>query len=255
MCSIDPGARTPWTCFDAHRKGFYDVYPDLVGTLANHHNDIARIQSAGAPRTRKEGTRCRRKRRKKKRQAKGSRGRKKKRNWRPSCQRRVTDKYDLMTATVRQAHNSFANHLVRSYNVIVLPEFMTSGMVRKRRKQLKLPGMKEVDDMNTTPCEGRFTLHKTTRKAMGWISHYTFRQRLFAKALADPYNVKDVICTTEEYTTKQCPYCDFVHHKIGSNKVYKCGNAGCGFIGRRDNVGAFNIGLRSIVKGEVCEVL
>ncbi|KAJ3020540.1 hypothetical protein HKX48_000677, partial [Thoreauomyces humboldtii] len=72
MCSIDPGARTPWTCFDAHRTGFYDVYPDLVGTLANHHNDIARIQSDGAPRTRKEGTRYRRKRRKKKRQAKGS---------------------------------------------------------------------------------------------------------------------------------------------------------------------------------------
>ncbi|KAJ3019793.1 hypothetical protein HKX48_001766 [Thoreauomyces humboldtii] len=222
MCSIDPGARTPWTCFDAHRKGFYDVYPDLVGTLANHHNDIAGIQSAGAPRTRKEGTRCRRKRRKKKRQAKGSRGQKKKRNWRPSCQRRVTDKYDLMKAM--------------------------------RRKQLKLPGMKEVDNMNTTPREGRFKLHKTTRKAMGWISHYAFRQRLFAKALADPYNVKDVICTTEEYTTKQFPFCDFVHHKIGSNKVYKCGNAGCGFIGRRDNVGAFNIGLRSIVKGEV-EVL
>ncbi|KAJ3165311.1 hypothetical protein HDU87_003161, partial [Geranomyces variabilis] len=248
MCSIDPGARTPWTCFDANRKEFYDVYPDLVATLANHHNEVALIQSFGAPRLRKEGSRCRRKRRKKKRQAKGSRGRKHQRNWRRSWQRRMTDKHDLMKATVRQAHNSFANHLVRAYDVIVMPEFMTAGMVRKRRQQLKLPGMKEADSMNGVPREGRFTLHKTTRKAMRWISHFAFRQRLFAKALADPHEVKDVICTTEEYSTKQCPYCEFVHHKIGSSKIFKCGK--CGFIGRRDNVGAFNICLRSIVKGE-----
>ena len=253
MCSIDPGSRTPWTCFDAHRKGFYDVYPDLVATLANHHNNIARIQSRAAPCVPKEGSRSREKRRKK-RHAKGSSNRKRKRNYRRSCNRLMNDKYDLMKTTVRQAHNAFANHLVRAYDVIIMPEFMTAGMVRKRRQLLKLPGMKESDSVNG-PREGMFTLHKTTRKAMRWISHFAFRQRLFAKAMADPHQVKDVICTTEEYTTKQCPYCDFVHHKIGSSKVFKCGNENCRFVGRRDNVGAFNIGLRSIVKGEVREVL
>ncbi|KAJ3175766.1 hypothetical protein HDU87_005759 [Geranomyces variabilis] len=30
MCSIDPGSRTPWTCFDEHRKLFYDVYDVIV---------------------------------------------------------------------------------------------------------------------------------------------------------------------------------------------------------------------------------
>ncbi|KAJ3150307.1 hypothetical protein HDU86_006698, partial [Geranomyces michiganensis] len=160
--------------------------------------------------------------------------------------------YDHLKATVRQAHNAFANHLVAAYDVVVIPEFMTAGMVRKRRKQLNLPSMKEKDSINA-PQQGAFTLHKTTRKAMGWISHFAFRQSLFAKAMADPYEIKDVICTTEEYTTKQCPFCEFVHHTIGASKVFKCGS--CGFEGRRDNVGAFNIGLRSIVKGEVREVL
>ncbi|KAJ3159580.1 hypothetical protein HDU86_001589 [Geranomyces michiganensis] len=255
MCSIDPGARTPWTCFDVHRKLFYDVYPDLVATLANSHNDIASIQSRQQPRTAKEGARSRKERRTKKRRAKGSGGRKRRRNWQRSCHRLLTDKYDYLSAMVRQAHNAFANHLVTAYDVVIMPEFMTAGMIRKRRQELKLPGMKEADNVNGMPRQGSFTLHKTTRKAMRWISHCAFRQRLFAKALADPYKVKDVICTTEEYTTKQCPYCDFVHHKIGSSKVFKCGNENCRFEGRRDNVGAFNVSLRSIVKGEVEEVL
>ncbi|KAJ3277982.1 hypothetical protein HK104_002762, partial [Borealophlyctis nickersoniae] len=141
-----------------------------------------------------------------------------------------------MKAIVRQAHGAFANHLVRYYDVIVLPEFMTAGMVRKRRQLLKLPPMQDREDVNTAPRDGKFTLHKTTRKAMQWISHHAFRQRCFAKALADPNDIKDVICTTEEYSTKQCPFCDFVHHKIGSNKIYKCGNPECGFEGRRDNI-------------------
>ena len=258
MCAIDPGSRTPWTCFDVQRRSFYDVYPDLVGALANHHNEVAYFQSQQSV-TSQAGNSDpyialrQKKRKRRKRDAKKTR--KRKRNWKPPFSRQVQHKYDLMKATVRHAHNAFANHLVRTYDVIVLPEFMTAGMVRKRRKQMKLPPMKEEDGVNRAPREGKFTLHKTTRKAMRWISHYAFRQRLLAKALTDPFEIKDIICTTEEYTTKQCPFCDFVHHKIGSNKEFKCGNAECGFLGRRDNVGAFNISLRSIVKGEVTETL
>ncbi|KAJ3300409.1 hypothetical protein HK104_000923 [Borealophlyctis nickersoniae] len=240
----------PWTCFDAHRRSFYDVYPDLVSKLANLHNDIALLQhrkDIGAV----EGGRSGYLKRKRARKRAQGKKRKCKRNWSPSCQRRINRLHDRMKAIVRQAHGAFANHLVRYYDVIVLPEFMTAGMVRKRRQLLKLPPMRDREVVNTAPREGKFTLHKTTRKAMRWISHHAFRQRCFAKALADPNDIKDVICTTEEYSTKQCPFCDFVHHKIGSNKIYKCGNPECGFEGRRDNVGGFNIGVRSLVKNEV----
>ncbi|KAJ3300732.1 hypothetical protein HK104_006030 [Borealophlyctis nickersoniae] len=250
MCSIDPGTRVPWTCFDAHRRSFYDVYPDLVSKLANLHNDIALLQHRKDTGGVKGGRSGYLKRKRARKRAQGKK-RKRKRNWSPSCQRRMNRLHDRMKAIVRQAHGAFANHLVRYYDVIVLPEFMTAGMVRKRRQLLKLPPMRDREDVNTAPREGKFTLHKTTRKAMRWISHHAFRKRCFAKALADPNEIKDVICTTEEYSTKQCPFCDFVHHKIGSNKIYKCGNAECGFEGWRDNVGGFNIGVRSLVKNEV----
>ena len=167
--------------------------------------------------------------------------------------------HDRVAGIVKQAHGAFANILVTNYDTIVLPEFMTMGMVRKRRKKLSLPPIRDLTDINGAgdgPRDGRpFTLHKTTRKAATYISHFTFRQRLFAKARADPNGVKDVICTTEEYTTKQCPFCAFVNHNVGGNKVFKCGDGvldlGCGYVGPRDCTGAFNILLRSIVKGEI----
>jgi len=39
-----------------------------------------------------------------------------------------------------------------------------------------------------------------------------------SKAQADPNCNKQVIITTEEYTTQQCPICDNIHHKIGGNE-------------------------------------
>lgn len=254
MCSIDPGTRTPWTCFDVHRKMFYDVYPDLVPCLANLHNDISTLQSGAQCRQTWSKKRRSKRKRKRKRKENTTMRNKRARNWRPSRKHLIQDIYDKAKTLVRHAHNAFANHLVSTYDVVILPEFMTSRMVKKRRKQLKLPPTKEEADMEGIN-RPRWTLHKTTRKAMGWISHYAFRQRLISKALADPHEKKEIVCTTEEYTTKQCPYCDFVHHKIGSNKIFRCGNEACNFVGRRDNVGAFNIALRSIVKGEVKEVL
>jgi len=253
MASIDPGFRIPFTCYDAHRRLCYGVFPDLVGELSDIANNIALHQSRKDMVTNMEGTGgknyCTRRskgRRKRKREKKKRRKQKREK----SCAWQIRRLNDLQRASIRQAHGAFANHLVRYYDVIVLPEFMTANMVRKRRQHLKLPPVRDVTQINTTtPKEGNFTLHKTTRKAIRWISHYAFRQRLFAKALADPYEVKDVICSTEEYTTKQCPFCDFIHHNIGGNKVFKCGN--CGFVGGRDNVGCFNVGLRSIVKGEI----
>jgi transposase len=247
---------------DSHRRLFYDVYPDMVGIALLQHrkdrNDGPTLNPGAAegPTIAKKLKQTVRRTRRRKKTARGSEKKRKRRRCRErSCTWQIRRLHDLRKAIVRQAHNAFANHLVRYYNLTVMPEFMTGQMVRKRRKLLKLPPLRDTTDVNTAPRTGKFTLHKTTRKAIGWISHYAFRRRLFAKALADPNEVKDVVCTTEEYTTKQCPFCHFIHHKIGSNKVFKCQNPECGFEGRRDNSGAFSVGLRSLVKGEVIAVL
>ncbi|KAJ3056858.1 hypothetical protein HK097_003394 [Rhizophlyctis rosea] len=236
MTSIDPGFRLPWTCYDAHRRLCYGVYPDLVGELSDIANNIALLHSRkdlAASRVGTGGSRCRpryAKGRKKKKREAGKR-RKKSRRRTKSITWQMQKLHDLQKAIIRQAHGAFANHLIRYYDVIVLPEFMTANMVRKRRKHLNLPPVLDVTQINATP----------------------------KGASANPYEIKDVICTSEEYiteeystteyTTKQCPFCDFVHHKIGSNKTFKCGE--CGFTGGRASVGSFNIGLRSLVKDEV----
>lgn len=259
MASTDPGLRTPFTFYDAHRRLCYGVFPDMVGKLANIANDISLLQHRMDTASNKVGTggqtyrtrhsKARRKRKKKRKKQNNMKSGKRHRRRGKSYTWQIQRLYDLQKAIVRQAHGALANHLVRYYDVIVLPEFMTAGMVRKRRQHLKLPPVRDVTQIKHTQKDGNFTLHKTTRKAIRWISHHAFRQRLFAKALADPYETKDVICTTEEYTTKQCPFCDFIHHKIGSNKVFRCEK--CGFVGGRDNVGSFNVGLRSLVKNEI----
>ncbi|KAJ3278024.1 hypothetical protein HK104_002731 [Borealophlyctis nickersoniae] len=250
LCSIDPGVRTPWTCFDVQRRSCYDVFPDLAPKSAEVHREISLLQS------RRDGVgvaggRVRSLNRKRERKKAAGKSKKRKQVWRPNIDLRIRGLYDKLGARVRQAHGAFGNHLGRNYDTMVLPEFLTANMLRKRRKLLKLPPLRNRNDTNSIPKEGKFTLPKATRKALRSISHYRFRQRLVAKAAADPNGIKDVIITTEEYTTKQCPFCGFVNHDIGGSKVFVCGNDGCRFVGRRDNVGAFNVGLRSVVKGEV----
>ncbi|KAJ3285045.1 hypothetical protein HK104_009664 [Borealophlyctis nickersoniae] len=257
--SIDLGVRTPWTCFDINRGNFYDIYPDFVTEMERVHGEIALLQSrediaanvageGGGARTMKRkqkrgGARDIKRKRKRERMKAAGIKKKWKRNWRPNIRRRIQGLYDKLGARVRQAHGAFANHLIRNYDTIILPEFMTAGMIRKRRKVLKLPPMRDGGDTNNAPPrEGGFTLRKATR------------QRLIAKALADPNRKKDVIITTEEYTTKQCPFCGLVNHKIGGKKVFKCENDECGFVGARDNTGAFNVCIRPVVKEEVAAV-
>ena len=255
-CAIDPGVRTPWTSYDFNERSFMDVYPDLVDTLARRHRNISYLQKKQTPKSAGTKKRKRSRQRKRKRKKEAGRKKKKKRTWKTSIAKRINRQYDKISSIARQAHNAFANHLVRHYDTIILPEFMTKKMVMKRRRKMDLPPLREGEAVNATvPREGSITLHKTTRKAMQNLAHYKFRQRLIAKALADPQKRKRVLITTEEYTTKQCPFCEFVHHKIGGMKVFLCEGERCGFVGGRDCVGAFNIGLRSIVKKEVAPVV
>ncbi|KAJ3280678.1 hypothetical protein HK104_000472 [Borealophlyctis nickersoniae] len=237
-------------------NGNTDVYPDVVTEMEQVYGEIALLQSRKDSATNAagggEGASSMRRRRKRERKKAAGIKKKWKRNWRPNIESRIRGLYAKLSARMRQAHGAFANHLVRNYDTVIMPEFMTAGMIRKRRKLLQLPPIREGGDgINAPPREGGFSLRKSTRKAMLWISHHQFRQRLLAKALADPNGKKDVILTTEEYTTKQCPFCGFVNYKIGGKKVFKCGNDQCGFVGGRDNTGAFNVCIRPVVKEEM----
>ncbi len=51
-----------------------------------------------------------------------------------------------------------------------------------------------------------------------------------------------------EFTTQQHPYRQLLHSNIKSNKEWNCPH-GTGLRGRRDNVGAYNNGLKPITQG------
>jgi putative transposase len=77
-------------------------------------------------------------------------------------------------------------------------------------------------------------INSRTARNMMTLSHYRFRTRLMNKAREYP-NCRVILCT-EEYTSKTCGECGFLHHKLGGSKVFKC--PGCKQESDRDRNGS-----------------
>ena len=127
-----------------------------------------------------------------------------------------------MRDLITDCHRKLTKHLCESYDVVLLPAFETSQMV------------------NTRGSRKRRLNNDTTRKMLTW-RHYAFKQRLLAKAREYPW--MRVAIVTEEYTSKTCTCCGWIHDKLGGNKTYKCKS--CGTALDRDYNGARNIYLKN----------
>ncbi|GBC07164.1 hypothetical protein RclHR1_00730013 [Rhizophagus clarus] len=77
-------------------------------------------------------------------------------------------------------------------------------------------------------------------------SHFHFRQHLIHKAREYPW-CQVVICT-EEYTSKTCGFCGYIHKKLDGSKEFCCPQ--CKTKLDRDINGARNILLRYLTKKE-----
>jgi putative transposase len=121
---------------------------------------------------------------------------------------------------VDEAHKKLAKWLCENYRCVLLPEFKSSGMVRR----------------------GQRKLHSKTARAMMVWSHYRFRQRLINKAREYPWC--SVAITQEPFTSKTCGACGKLHHKLGSSKTFKCPR--CGYTADRDANAARNILIRHV---------
>ena len=128
--------------------------------------------------------------------------------------RRARRRYDNI---IKDMHYQIANFLVKRYSKIVLPKFGSKAMSSKLNRRL----------------------HTKTVRSMLGLGHYAFRQRLLS--VAERYGVEVDICT-EEYTSKTCSSCGWIHPTLGGSKVYKCRS--CGLCIDRDLNGAFNIYLK-----------
>jgi len=118
----------------------------------------------------------------------------------------------------RDMHYQCAHFLTEKYHTIILPVF----------------GAKEM-----TSRSHRCLTTKTVRNMLG-LAHGLFRQRL--KEVAQRKNVSVVECT-EEYTSKTCSCCGWLHPNLGSAKIFACRQ--CDMKVDRDLQGAFNIFLKN----------
>jgi len=94
-------------------------------------------------------------------------------------------------------HNQTANFLTTSFKSIFIPIFETKKMVNKKNRKI----------------------NKTISKELLTLSHYKFREKLKNMCRLRKNNYKVV---TEEYTSKLCSNCGYLHKNLGSSEVYNC---------------------------------
>ena len=85
-----------------------------------------------------------------------------------------------------------------SYDLILLPEYKSSGMVTSDTRVISRP---------------------TVRAMMHW-AFYRFKQRLLMRA--DDASGCRVLVVTEHYTTKTCGECGNMNHHVGPARVFEC---------------------------------
>jgi putative transposase len=120
---------------------------------------------------------------------------------------------------VDELHKKAAHFITTNYQVVFLPTFESSQMVKRAKRNIN---------------------KKSVRQMLTWV-HYRFKQIIKHQADKDGSIVVDV---SEAYTSKTCGNCGHIHRKLGGSKVFKCPN--CQTVIKRDLNGARNILLRAL---------
>ncbi|MDP2437505.1 MAG: hypothetical protein Q8P67_17310 [archaeon] len=141
-CSLDPGVRTFQTIFDANHHHALQVAPSDMGRIMRLCYYLDRLIS-------------------KQSQAKTS---KKRSSLRRAARRARTRIQDL----VNEVHKQLAKHLATSYDLILLPKFETSQMVKRKDRVIG---------------------SQTARQMVTW-AHSRFQQRLLFKSLLDLHGLQ-----------------------------------------------------------------
>ena len=115
---------------------------------------------------------------------------------------------------VRDLHWQSCSFLVKNFQNIVIPHFESKSM---------------------SNCTGR-KINKTTTRNMLGLSHFKFLQKLEFKCKEYQRNL---IITSEEYTSKTCGKCGTLNQTLGGSKTFNCNK--CNVTIDRDMNGARNI--------------
>jgi len=118
--------------------------------------------------------------------------------------------------TVNDIHWKTINYLTKKYNDVLLPNFESQEMCKKRQ------------------------LNKSTNRIFMSLQHYKFKQRLIDKT-KETINFR-VHIVREDYTSKTCTNCGNINNNLKGKKIYTCEN--CSLSIDRDINGARNILLK-----------
>ena len=138
----------------------------------------------------------------------------KRRNMRRAAERMTVRIQNL----INELHHKTAQYLVDNFDVILLPDFKTSGMVTRGQRKIR---------------------SKTVRNLLSF-AHHRFRNFLKHKASE---NGRTVLIVNEAYTSKTVSWTGEVNHKLGGRKTVRSSD------GRRmdrDHNGARGIFLRAL---------
>ena len=119
---------------------------------------------------------------------------------------------------INELHHKTARYLVDNFDVILLPDFKTSGMVARGQRRIR---------------------SKTVRNLLSF-AHHRFRNFLKHKASE---NSRTVLIVNEAYTSKTVSWTGEINHKLGGRKTVRSSD------GRRmdrDHNGARGIFLRAL---------
>lgn len=117
---------------------------------------------------------------------------------------------------VNELHWKTISFLVENYDVILLPDFRVSQMIKSKK------------------------LTRMTKRLMCMYSFYSFRQKLTWKCSL--YN-KKLFIVDESFTSKTCGNCGLLND-VGGNEVYEC--VSCKLVCDRDVSGARNILIKNL---------
>jgi putative transposase len=193
IASGDPGVRTFLTFFTSDGK-IIEIAPGSVGRIASLCMHLDKLQSKI-----------------------DDKGKFKARN-RLRMRKAAARLRQRIRNLVNDVHKKAASFLARNFDVVVLPEFESSQMVKRAKRRI-----------NT----------KTARMMLTW-AHYRFRQTLLARARQSGTRV---VLVSEAYTSKTCGKCGVVHAKLGGRKLFYCPT--CRHRVDRDFNAARNILLRN----------
>ena len=165
---------------------------------------------------------------------------------------KIQKRYNRIHNVVKELHNKAALFLCQNYERILLPEFKTQDMMRKRKytksyyKKLKEEKGEEVmrEELRRTTKGKR--LNKKVKKVLNMLSHYKFKQHLINKG-----NEYGCIVDTEvsEYgTTKTCTKCGCEQYSL-EERIRECKN--CKTKMDRDRSASRNVIIRNTKKEEI----